>query len=246
MTDETEYTFKIDHLTPETMSFKRLVEYYDQLATMLGNADHLHLVSINTGSHATALQFDEEHVDRFNERMELLKKGTAPKKAMTAHGKIVKMLEEDETSGGIFDTDGNNVVPFPSKRSEAKISYKVRDFTSFSGKLYYVAESKESVNIRLKTKNHGNIFGTTTLDIGRKLKEFLLEDRYVNISGRGLWTRDHDGNWTVSDFAITDFRPLKSGNLRDAIKEIQSLDIDWPDDPLASLKEIKDGNGGSC
>ena len=126
-------------------------------------------------------------------------------------------------------------------RAEEKMCYKVMDSASFSGQIYHIAERKERVNIRLETKNEGNIFGTTTLDIGRKLKEFLLEDRYVNISGRGLWTRDPDGKWTVSDFAITDFRPLKSGNLRDAIKEIQSLDIDWPDDPLAALKEIRYG-----
>ena len=243
MTDKTEYIFKIDDHTPETMPLKRLTEYYQQLAKMLGNADHLHLVSITEGSLNTALRFDEEYTDYFEKRIELLAKGDAPKNAMKAHENMEKMFEEDETSGGIIDKDNKKVIPFPSKRTEEKICYEVRDSASFSGKIYHMAESKDIINIRLETNDYGSIFGTTTLDIGRKLKEFLLEDKYVNLSGRGLWTRDPDGDWTVSDFDITDFRPLKSGNLRDAIKHIQSLDIDWPDDPLGVLKEIKDGGG---
>ena len=245
MTDKTEYIFKIDHHTPETMPLKRLTEYYQQLARMLGNADHLHLVSITESSLNTALRFDEEYADDFDKRIELLAKGDTPKNAMKAYENIGKMFEEDETSGGIIDKDNKNVIAFPSKRTEEKICYEVRDSASFSGKIYHMAESKDIINIRLETKDYGSIFGTTTLDIGRKLKECLLEDRYVNLSGRGLWTRDPDGKWTVRDFSITDFRPLKSGNLRDAIKHIQSLDIDWPDDPLEALKEIRYGSGDS-
>ena len=241
MAETSEYTFKIADFTPDTMPFGRLVTYYSELKKMLGVADNAHLVSVFEGSHASTFAVEQMHDNALQERLVMLNEGTAPKSATRARDTINAMLREDGTSAAFFDCNNRNIIKFPGKRSEQDVLYRIRDAASFTGELYHIAGTVDDVKVRLSTNSHGTVFCKTTRDIGKALREFLFED--VCVSGRGMWTRTTDGHWDIDDFTVTDFAPVRTDSLRNTIKRIRDLDIEWPDDPIKAIGEIEEKNG---
>lgn len=241
LTRTTEYTFKINDFTPETMPFGRLVEYYNELKKMLGLADNIHLVGIYESSHGSVFSVDQRSDYGIQGRMNQLSEGTAPQGAIRARNTINAMLREDGTSGQFFDSNNRNVIKFPGKQPDGDVLYRVRDAAFFTGELYHIAGSKDTVKVRLSTDAYGTVFCKTTRDIGKALRDFLFEN--VSVSGRGLWTRTASGDWIINDFTITDFTPVKKDSLEKTIKRIRLLSINWPEDPLAAISEIENKDG---
>jgi hypothetical protein len=58
-----------------------------------------------------------------------------------------------------------------------------------------------------------------------------------------MWTKAETGEWAIDDFVITDFAPVKRESLRAAVSRVRSFDINWPDDVLAEIMSLEEGNG---
>ncbi|MCP4407475.1 MAG: hypothetical protein GY807_06895 [Gammaproteobacteria bacterium] len=241
MAETTSYTFKIDDLTPEDMPFGRLVEYYAEIKKMLGVADNLHLLGVYSGSHGSTFAIDRNHESDLVKRLIALKDENAPKPALAARDNINSMLREDGTSGIFYDAHNRNVVHFPGKHAEDTTQVRIRDAASITGRLYYIAGSADGAKVRVQTETYGVVFCTTTIGIVKAMRDFFMEE--VKINGRGMWTKTGEGGWSIDDFTITDFAPVKRENLRQAVDQIRELGIDWPEDPLARIDEIEK-NGG--
>lgn len=235
------FTFKIEDFTPETMPFGRLLEYYDEIAKMIGWAEHLHLLGVVEGSHGSTFAIDRNHETDVIKRLVSIKEGTAPRNALRAHSAINTMLSEDRTSGVFSDPAGQNVVVFPGRRADDSVQIRIRDAATFTGELYYIKGAKDDAKVRIKTKAYGVVFCTTTRDIARSLGDFLFDD--VKVSGRGTWLRGENGSWDIDDFTITDFVEIKRENLRSAVDNLRAIDMKWPDDPLAEIRKLEEKNG---
>lgn len=238
MTPKAQYTFKIEGFTPETMPFGRLIDYYAHLKQMLGLPDQLHLISVTTGSHATCLAVDYDAQNGIEERLMRLRDGSAPKNALRARDSINLMLREDGTSAELLGTDGSNVIPFPGKRADDDVVLSICDYAVVYGEVYHIAVSKSEVKLRLATEAFGVVYCVAPRDMGIALREFL--DERIKISGRGRWKRSTDGSWTVNDITISDFQHVPDGNLKDTVKRLRALDIDWPEDVLGEIDRIEE------
>ena len=241
MSDTTTYTFKIKDFTPKSMPFGRLVEYYSEIKKMLGVADNLHLIGVVESSHGSAFAIDRNHETALVKRLISINEGTAPKPAIRAQIAINAMLKEDGTSGQFFDSRNQNVITFPGKRVDDSVILRIRDAASFTGELYHIAGTRDDAKIRISTESYGVVFCTTTRDLAKSLRDFLFEN--VKVSGRGTWTRNEGGDWDIDDFAITDFAPVQSENLREAVDRLRSIDVKWPDDVLQDARELDEKNG---
>lgn len=239
--EQLRYTFRINDKTPETMPFGRLLDYYVQLKDMLGLEDHLHLVAIGEGSHANAFSMDCAHEAELTERLSGLQSGQTPKKALTARNRINEMLSEDSTSGCLSGPGNAQVMTFPGSHIPSKAALSLRDTMSLTGELYYLAASGNNVAVRLRTESHGAVFGTTSKDVGHALRSVLFEQ--VKLDGHGEWLRHEDGTWSVESFTVASFTPVGSANLRETVDHIRNMDLDWPSDPLARLREMEEKNG---
>jgi len=241
MSNTLEYTFKIEHFTPETMPFGRLVEYYAEIKRMIGVSDNLHLVGVVEGSHGSAFAIDRNHEAALVNRLTCLNDRTAPKTAVRAQSAINKMLKEDGTSGTFYSANGKNVINFPGKREDDNVQLRIRDAASFTGELYHISGTKEDAKARISTDAYGVVFCTTTRDIAKDLRDFLFED--VKVSGRGTWTRNEGGTWDIDEFFITDYTPINRENIRSAVDRIRGLGIHWPDETLNDLSSLEEKNG---
>lgn len=237
MTDKkATYKFTVKDFTPETMPFGRLVEYYAEIARMLGQADSMHLIDIHESSHASQFHFDENCEHSVVARLMKINDGTAPRSALFARDKINQMLCDDATSGEFTDTDGRNVIQFPGNNVKIAKLVRMRDAATFTGELYHIAGSATDAKIRIKTALYGVVYCIATKEMAKSLREFLFEQ--IKVSGHGLWAKTDDGRWSIDDFTITDFTPIKNESLQEAVVRIRGLDIEWPDNVLQDIQSM--------
>jgi len=242
MTDErTGYKFIVKDFTPETMPFGRLVEYYAEIAKMVGQAENMHLIDIRESSHASQFRFDRNHESSVTKRLMSLRDGTAPKNAINARDKINQMLTDDATSGEFADPAGKNVIQFPGNRQKVAALVRMRDAATFTGELYHIAGTQTDVRVRIKTELYGVVYCIATKDMAKNLRDFLFEP--IKVSGRGLWAKTDEGGWSIDDFTITDFTPVKNEKLKDAVDRIRRLEIDWPENAIESMQSLDEKVG---
>jgi len=66
----------------------------------------------------------------------------------------------------------------------------------------------------------------------------------VRLVGRGRWSRDADGVWTLEDFKIESFQPLKDAPLSEALTELRAVKGEWGENALDELGDIRHGPRG--
>ena len=115
--------------------------------------------------------------------------------------------------------------------------HRVRDCASFTGELHSVSADKSgAVKVLISTDAYGEALCEATQEIGQALRSLLLHK--VKVSGSGMWYRRSNGQWAVEAFTITDFAPVAEGGLRETVDRIRGIDIDWPDDPIALMRDF--------
>lgn len=235
---EQSYVFKIEGFTPQTMPFGRLVEYYSELRKLI-RADAFHLVNVETSSHGSVFRIDESFLKVVNEDFQAIRQGTAPMPRRRAVSTINQMLRDDRTSAALVEQDGGaEIVAFPGM--SAPVSLRTYGDAEFTGEVYHIARGKQSPNVasvRIDTTD-GVVFCKAPVELAKSLSNFLFDD--VKVQGKGAWERSAIGEWSIRDFEITDFRPVKREKLRDAINDVRALDIQWPAEPLAALWELRE------
>lgn len=241
MKDAAEYTFRIDDFTPKSMPFGRLVDYYAEIKKILGNSKSVHLVALFEGSHGSAFAIDPDYREEVEQNLTQINQGTASKIATRANKIINEMLKDDGTSGRLCNSEGENVIVFPGQGVVQSINLRVRDAANFVGELYHISGTQGDVKVRISTDTYGVVYCTTTRDIAKELGDFLFEN--VKVSGRGVWSRTVSGDWDISDFLITDFKPINKESLRTSIDKIRRLDIEWPEDTLGEIAAFDETNG---
>ena len=237
MKNITQYTFRIQNITPETMPFERILAYYQNLLTMLGDGSGIHLTEIFESSHASAFKIDPSCVKQVSNRVKELSSGNAPPAALKARTAIGEMLREDQTSASFEDERGNNVINFPSFLPDVSKPMRITDTGTFIGELYHISGAKSDARVRILTEEYGVVFCSTTKEIAIKIRNYLFEQ--IKVSGRGQWTLNPDTKlWDIGSFVITDFTPVKRESLRKVVENLRGLDIDWPEDTLVEIDKL--------
>ena len=241
MSELPKYTFKINDYSPETLPFRRLLAYYNEITRLFDTDDGVHLVDVVESSHGSQFAIARNHETKILKRFGQIAEGTAPKKAMNASERIDAMLCEDQTSGAFVGPQGNNVIAFPGKTKRDGAVVNFRDAATFYGELYHISGTQDDAKIRLHTDVYGVVFCATSREIAKSLRDFLFED--VRVSGRGMWTRRTDGKWDIDDFSITDFAPVSPSSLREEVNKIRSMSIDVPADAMDQLSKLNEEGG---
>ena len=237
-----EYKFEIDGVTPDKMSFKRLLAYYSELQKVFGVGDNLHLLEISTGSHRSLFAIDEVHEKAVHEQFGKLEKGTASKTATKAYCQITAMFDEDEVTGTLRAmNDNREVIRFSGpKEITDNLSISVTVNKEITGRLYYIAgalDNDENVKVRIESDSFGKIRCTTSRNIAEKLGNELF--KYVRVDGKGEWTMHENGRWSVNNFVITDYTALRQESLQESVDQIRKMNIEWPADTLKIIDDIR-------
>ena len=229
----------IDAFTPETLPMSRLAEYLREFATLLGNEEHVHFSRLKKNSTHLLAFPDFEAIPKVKARIDEVISGTAPKPALAAHRRLDDLLAADNAIGHI-EIGGAKVIEFPGRRRpiQEKIG-PVRRAASVEGQVYQIGGKDETINIHLLDKGH-DVRAEVSITLARKLAPYLLLGR-VRLFGEGDWYRINS-RWERTNFTATDFVPLNSQSLPEALREVQGIFTDVsPDDFAATMSELRNG-----
>lgn len=222
--------------SPDRIAMARLSEYMQQLATMLGQTENVHFARIEKGSTRVVAHVDcGTPAQKVRARISNIRRGRAPKDAMGAYSRINEMLSTDNGTARLTERH-ITVVHFSGARANTDQNVTLVDSGAITGQLYALSEDRlGEVKARVRPRVGNAVICTADKIIGRELRRYLFEP--VRVHGQGVWIRANPGEWSCQSLHIRDVRPVEDVKLKDAIKALREIDIEWPDDPLDDLDE---------
>ena len=231
------YLFKIERFTPQTMPFGRLIEYYTQLNKLI-RTEALRLIEIKQSSHGTVLSIAEGHYADVAKGLAAVADGTAPKAQRQASQTINGMLNKDGTSATLLTTEGAEIIAFPGMSVPDVVRTKAQ--VTLLGELRQISGSsnKAHASVRIQTAAYGAVFCQTSFATAKELSKLLFE--CIRASGRGVWERSASDGWSIAEFEIDGFCPVRRESVREAIRDVRDLDIEWPLNAVESMRSLRE------
>jgi hypothetical protein len=244
----TEYRFKIDAYTPENMPMARLAEYMAELALLLGEQTSVHFKRLARGSTVLVHSVDYEAVPKVKHRTTAVRRGDASQDAQRAFKTLNRLLREDNAVGSLREKGASAVVlKFPGRLEPEEKFTAIRQYGSIDGVINRIGGKDDTVHVSLEMDGKQVSGCYTTRAVAKDLRHVLFDT--VRLFGRGKWSRDGGGNWSLDEFKIEGFEPLKEAPLSQVLAELRSIPTEWTDESYAQLQAIRrgpegKGNGG--
>lgn len=242
--DRTEFRFKIDVYSPDTIPMARLAEYMGQLAVLLGEPSAVHFRKLTKGSTVLNARVDREGAPKVRDRVARVRAGDAPNEAMKASAALNKLLRDDNAVGVLRDTAPRGVIiRFPGREMAQEKFPSVRQHGSIDGIVTGIRGRDATAHVILQSEGQ-QISGCEIRDraMAKQLAAKYLEP--VRLFGRGKWTRDADGAWQLEDFKVESFQALDDASLSKALEELRAIPLEWGDDEFDQLLKDRHGPAG--
>ena len=243
-----EYRFKIDAYSPETMPMARLAEYMAELATMLGERNAVHFRRLTKGSTVLDLKIDREAAPKVRDRVASVRAGDASGDPFRAFRAINKMLRDDNAIGILRSIAPHGIViKFPGRETAEEKFASIRQQGSIDGIVTGIRGRDETIHITIQSEGQQISGCQTNRTIAKQLGAKLFEP--VRLFGRGRWTRDSEGVWTLIDFKIESFEGLQDVPLTSALAALRAIPTEWDDKSYSEINTMRSGpeskrNGG--
>ena len=245
MENASEYRFTIDAYTPETIPMSRLAEYMQDLATLLGEKDHVHFVRLEEGSTTLVQRIDTESVPKVRARVSAidLTEGEGPEDALRAFQAIDCRLAADNAVGHLYQDDGAEIIHFPGCEKAKPLTFGAFNQPgTLDGSLIKIGGKDETVPVHLQEGDTVYICNATR-ELARKLARHLFTDT-LRVQGTGRWERDAEGDWNLKRFNITEFEVLEDTPLSGVVARLRQVPgSGWKeiDDPYSELQRLRQG-----
>jgi hypothetical protein len=237
-----EYRFKIDAYKPETMPLARLVEYLDDLATLFGESESVHLMKIEQGSTVPVLRVEREAETKVRDRLRLVTANAGPPEAMRAAKAIDERLRRDDAKAVIIDPVNKKVLEFRGRDLNRLVQYgPFSQPGTLDGELVMIGGIQaDEVPVHLRNRE-GEVYNCYARhSIARDIAPYLFGD-YLRAEGRGRWIRQRNGDWHMERFTIKDFSVLDKRTLKETIEDLRAVPAKWKelDDPYGELMKLR-------
>ena len=237
--------FKINAYSPTTMPMARLARYLDNLATVLGETNSVHLVSIEEGSTVPVLKIDWEAYPKLRHRANEVRNREGSAHVLKARRAIEDDLAADNAeSAELVDEEGARILRFAGATRVEEPEYgPFSQPGTLDGVPIVVGGENDPVPVRLETPEciHNCL---ASRDLAKRIGMHLFTTP-LRVTGVGRWFRDREGVWKMKSFRIHDYTELRSESIADATRRLQSIDAGWKerDDPLGELVALRKSEG---
>lgn len=242
----TEYKFKIDAYTPDTMPMERLAEYMATLAKLLGEPSRVHFRRLEKGSTVLVQQIENEAVPKVQARIDRIKKGAATVEEENPYSAMNEMLREDNAVGLLLRGQRGTLLKFPGREAEAPLEYGgFNQEGTIDGIPIRVGGRNEIVPITIQDEDQ-EFSCEAHRGIAKSIADHLFTTP-LRLLGRGRWHRDKNGEWILDNFRISGFVILKDTPLSEVVTELRAVEgKGWTNlkDPLGELRKLRHGNNG--
>lgn len=222
--EPTEFTFRIDAFTPDTLPMARLAEYLAALAKLLGHQEHTHFVRVEPGSAQLVHKVDAVDVPKVESRLQSVRAGGAPKDALVARQALEDLLANDNAIGSLFESEtGRVVVPFVGRDRPKPITFPpFREDTTIQGQIVNIGGRDATAHATLQDGDVFHVNVSMKRDLARELAK-LLYGPTVRLHGNGRFERQSDGVWKMLDFKVDRYSVLDDKTVAEALAAIRQV-----------------------
>lgn len=245
--DPTEYVFRIDAFTPDSLPMSRLAEYLAALAKMIGHEDNTHFVSIEEGSAQLVHRVEAVDAPKVEARLNGIRTGSAPRDAEKARSHLDDLLANDNAIGSLTERrSGKVIVPFVGRNRPKPVQFPpFREDAAIQGQVVSIGGRDKTAHAILQDGDltHTNL--SMSREVARRLSP-LLYGPLVRLHGNGRFERGSDGIWKMLDFRVQTFEEVDQKPIADALKDIRELEgnpLMQPDAYLSSIETSDDEDG---
>ncbi len=239
-----EFHFVIEGFTPDTMPMHRLAEYLQDVATILGEHSHVHLLRTESGSHRVVMAVESHAVPKVNERLRRIQIGEGDRKALDADRRINVRLAEDNTSGKLVPPHAN-IYPFPGvqKYSQQRVG-PISDPDTIAGIPIKIGGQKDIVPVHIQEPDGNIVVCRARRELAHDIAQFIFTQQ-LRVHGTGKWVRDGHGEWSREDLLIHSFEPAPHIDLQEDIERMKPAFREFGEleNPLSDLEELRHGQG---
>jgi len=242
MAERDELLFEID-IPARTLPMARLAQYVAELAMMLGQEDHVHLVEIRESSTVLVPFVDDIAFQKVQKQILAVRNGSAAQKTMRRYEAIDNWLADDGASAVLRGAYGT-VLQFPgnSNKPVSEDLGPVVEPWSFDGEIIQIGGRDETISVYLRDRHEAPVICTTTRDKGRLLAHFIFQQ--VRVNGQATWIRANN-KWKRTHFYIDSWSELTERSLESTIQQLR--DVPTPNidkiDPFAILANLQGDDG---
>ena len=237
-----EFRFKIDaHYTPETLPMHRLAEYMADVAVILGEQEHVHIVRLEAGSVGILSESTEPADPQALARIASAKRGEGPREPISAMRNINRRLSEDRGTGDLTENTGKRLIHFPGELPPTIKAFNEQG--SLDGTIISVGGKNDPVPVHLESVDPSKVIYNCLAkrDLAKELGRYLFGSE-LRTYGTGRWYRDGEGVWQLDRFLITHVEVLDNAPLTAAISRLRSIaGSEWGEleDPWSELAKIR-------
>jgi hypothetical protein len=214
-----------------------------ELADLLGERGSVHFRRISRGSTVLNAKIDREAAPKVRDRVASVRAGDAPAEPMRAYKGLNKLLRDDNAVGVLREAAPRGIViRFPGREVAEEKFPVVRQQGSIDGIVTGIRGKDETIHITLNVEGQQISGCETNRTIAKQLGAKIFEP--VRLFGRGRWSRDADGVWTLQYFKIESFEALHEVPLTTALEALRAIPTEWGDDDYQRLAESRHGDEG--
>ena len=237
--------FRITAYSPTTMPMVRLARYLNNLSTVLGESNSVHLVSVEDGSTVPVLVIDPKAYPSVRQRVDNVRNCRGSKRALTARQAIESDLVADNAEyGDLVDENGACILRFAGETRASHPEYgPFSEHGTLDGVPVVVGGLNDPVPVHLQNQEQVHICHAKR-SLAKQIGMHLFSTP-LRVSGIGRWFRDREGEWSMKSFRIHEFIELQSESLAQATRALQSIDAGWKKtaDPLGDLIALRKLDG---
>jgi hypothetical protein len=241
MKDQVTYDFKLDRLTPQTLSMARLTQYLEKLVLLCGSKESVHFDMVRKGSAVQQFSVDRHAADDVQSRISLLNDYNEPQDIRKIKRDLNRMLRDDDCVGVLKVRNGATIYTFPGRKIPKVEDVVVQEFGELDGELIRVGGKDDSVPVWIKGADNVVSRCWATKATARDLAPYIFGTA-VRVSGEGKWRKGEDGTWALEEFAIKSFVPLPADDLQDLVSRLRQVEgSEWNtmDNPQRELRKLR-------
>jgi hypothetical protein len=199
----TAYVLRIKALTLGSIPMDRLAVYLGALSELVGKQSQPRFCGTKGGS---ALKFSvpDEETQQLETRLIAAPMSTQ----LRNYERLNRLLCEDKASAEIRVDEKNRHVPILSLPGITGEIVVHNNPCEINGTIIRIGGKDETIPVDLLTSDGKIIDCSTSKEMARKLKPYLLEPIDLILYGRGTLTHHRDGKKDISNFVIFEFDEL--------------------------------------
>lgn len=217
--DSPEFTLHLDGVKPDDLPMRRLADYLEVFARLLGEEASTRFAGVQAGSTLIVAKAAPTSIPKIRDRLQWARDGGAADVTNLVN-KLDAMMAEDNVHGCVREAgEAGVVIRFPGASRRTAAWPVISEEGSLQGELVRIGGKDDTAHAQLRD---GDQVFTCTMgkDLARRMSKHLYGTP-LRVFGRGRWRRGLDGAWQVIEFRASEFQVLDDASLAAAATRLQ-------------------------